>query len=120
MALTMPTHGDSVPQHLLTWTPLARTHSTDDNQEDSRLCKSDLPTLDKDNVSHGCDLLMIDIINKIGWEHDISESARECLSQACAESGHCSSTSFIRVGTGTQLLVFFRYHLSPRYSEIGK
>lgn len=61
------------------------------NTNTGRARKSDLASADKANVNRAADLLIVDIIDRIGWdpsERDFVDSARDCLAQACVESGH--------------------------------
>ncbi|KAN0094959.1 hypothetical protein V8E55_003246 [Tylopilus felleus] len=58
---------------------------------ETRIQRRDLPPEDKENVDRACDLLILEIIETIGWDaapKQLEVTAQECLSQAFADANH--------------------------------
>lgn len=53
------------------------------------LRKNQLSLPDKANFNRAFDLLVLEVLTRIGWDSDqFDDTAMECLQHACAESGH--------------------------------
>lgn len=58
---------------------------------ENRIRRQYLPPADRENIERACDLLILEIIEIIGWDSSADQLAmtgQECLSQACADTGH--------------------------------
>lgn len=93
VALLMPTHVNPYGGSVLQSVPSSQTSSAPNrNAGDNRTgqgkpSKSDLSAVDRANFDTAGELLIIEIINRIGWEDDDDENVKECLNQACMETG---------------------------------
>ena len=56
---------------------------------ESRIRRRDLSSSDKVNIDCACDLVILEIVENIGWNsgtEQLAVTVQECLSQACADS----------------------------------
>lgn len=133
LVLPVPSHGSSCGNSILQCLRSSRASSVQTRSHGIGPKKSTgkrkavpapqnvLTKADKANVSRAADILIREIICRIGWEENSDEYPKEYLSEACAESGHRSFIlSLIRARTDIRLLfLFFRYHLYPLHTEKG-